>query len=233
LDTLSRVNGTAYTVSNVEPHIHTLVSQPFQENTYIVWRDAAAGALVIDPGLEPDLIFDFLKEHQLRPAAILNTHGHADHIAGNAPLKEAFPDVPLIIGAGDAPLLADAYANLSAPFGFAIVSPPADRLVREGDVVAHAGLTLEVLDIPGHSPGHVVFVLRGQPEQGQPIRVFGGDVLFQGSIGRADFPGSDPRKLVAGIRSKLFALSDDAIVYPGHGEPTTIGEEKRTNPFLS
>src|SRR5260370_38140760 len=110
--------------------IRTIVSQPFDENTYVVWRAGRKDALVIDPGLEPDLILDFLREQDLVPAAILNTHGHADHIAGNAALKEAFPDAPLIIGANEVALLADANANLSAPFGFAITSPPTDRTVK-------------------------------------------------------------------------------------------------------
>ena len=128
-----------------ELNIHTLVSMPFAENTYVVWRDGCAEALVIDPGLEPDLIFDFLEERRLQPAAILNTHGHADHIAGNAPLKDAYPSAPLVIGAGDERLLSDSTANLSAPFGFSIVSPPADRLVQEGDVLV-AGCTTESED---------------------------------------------------------------------------------------
>jgi glyoxylase-like metal-dependent hydrolase (beta-lactamase superfamily II) len=208
-------------------NLRTIVSTPFQENTYIVWLDGRSDALVIDPGLEPDLVLESLQAERLSCAVILNTHGHADHIGGNKALKHAFAEAPLVIGAGDAPLLTDSFANLSAPFGFAVVSPPADRLVREGDRLDFAGIELEVLDIPGHSPGHVVFVYRDKP-----VRVFGGDVLFQGSIGRADLPGCDMRRLISGIQTKLFALPDDTIVYPGHGEPTTIGVERRTNPFV-
>src|SRR6266852_1160432 len=103
--------------------IRTLVSEPFGENTYVVWRPGRADALVIDPGLEPDLILDFLRDEGLSPAAILNTHGHGDHIGGNAVLKNAFPQAPLIIGINEAPLLTDANANLSAPFGLPITSP--------------------------------------------------------------------------------------------------------------
>lgn len=208
--------------------IHTLVSMPFAENTYIVWRASSADALVFDPGLEPDLILQFLQEQGLRPAAILNTHGHADHIGGNEALKGAYPDAPLIIGANDAVMLSDANANLSAPFGLPIVSPPADRLVREGEVVDLAGIALEVLDIPGHSPGHVVFVYRAVP-----VLVFGGDVLFRGGVGRSDFPGGSAELLLSGIRAKLFALPDDTVVYPGHGPVTTTGHEKGTNPILA
>ena len=207
--------------------IHTLVSMPFAENTYVAWREGFTDALVIDPGLEPDLILEFLSERQLRPAAILNTHGHADHIGGNGVLKDAFPNASLIIGRNEAHLLTDADANLSAPFGMAIVSPPADQLVQEGDTLDLAGIRLEVLEIPGHSPGHVVFVHRATP-----TIVFGGDVLFRGSVGRTDFPGGSADRLFAGIRSKLFTLPDDTVVYPGHGPVTQTGFEKRTNPFV-
>jgi glyoxylase-like metal-dependent hydrolase (beta-lactamase superfamily II) len=204
-----------------------LVSDPFAENTYVVWLPDRSDALVIDPGLEPDLILDILRDQGLRPAAILNTHGHADHIGGNAAMREAFADIPLLIGVNDAPLLTDANANLSAPFGMPITSPPADVLLREGDVVEHAGIRLEVLDVPGHSPGHIVFVFKADP----PL-VFGGDVLFREGIGRYDFPGSNGPLLLRGIREKLFTLPPETVVYPGHGPATTVGHEKRWNPFV-
>jgi hydroxyacylglutathione hydrolase len=207
--------------------IQTIVSQPFDENTYVAWLPDRKDALVVDPGLEPDLILSFLADHDLVPAAILNTHGHADHIAGNAAMKEQFPDAPLIIGANESHLLTDANANLSAPFGMPVTSPPADRLVREGDVIEPAGIRLEVLEVPGHSPGHVVFVYRDSPSV-----VFGGDVLFRGSIGRYDLPGCNGRLLLQGIREKVFRLPPDTVVYPGHGPVTTVGEEKRNNPFV-
>jgi hydroxyacylglutathione hydrolase len=211
-----------------ELQIRTLVSMPFEENTYVIWPSGSTECLVIDPGLQPELIVDCLREEGLTVRAILNTHGHADHIAGNEAMKQFAPDAPLIIGAGDVPMLGDPEANLSAAFGFAIVSPAADRAVAEGDVVEVAGLSLAVLDVPGHSPGHVVFVW-----QGTPVRVFGGDVLFRGSIGRYDFPGGDGRLLRQGIRRKLFTLPADTVVYPGHGPVTTVGHEMRTNPFVS
>jgi hydroxyacylglutathione hydrolase len=208
--------------------LQTVVSLPFEENTYIVWLPGRDDALVFDPGLQPELILEVLVEQGLRVSAIVNTHGHADHIGGNAALKEAFPAAPILIGVKDAIMLTDADANLSAPFGFPVTSPPADRTVVEGDTVEAAGLVLEVFDIPGHSPGHVVYVLRAQP-----TLVFGGDVLFRGSIGRTDFPGGSHPLLLRGIREKLFTLPDDTVVYSGHGPVTTVGHEKRTNPFLT
>ncbi len=208
-------------------NIRTIVSMPFEENTYVVWWPGAREALVVDPGLEPDLILELLHDEGLGVAAILNTHGHADHIAGNEALKGAFPKAPLVIGENDKHLLTDPEANLSAPFGLPLTSPPADQTVREGDVLAFADIVLEVLDVPGHSPGHVVFVHRGPP-----CLALGGDVLFRGSIGRCDFPGSDGALLLRGIREKVFSLPDGTVVYPGHGPVTTVGHEKRTNPFV-
>jgi glyoxylase-like metal-dependent hydrolase (beta-lactamase superfamily II) len=207
--------------------IRTIVSKPFEENTYVVWRPGRKEALIIDPGLEPDLILDFLKESALTPAAILNTHGHPDHIGGNETLKSAYPQALLLIGVNDSPLLSDPDANRSRPFGWPIVSPPADQLLREGDVVEQAGIRLEVLDIPGHSPGHVVFLCRDQP-----IIVFGGDVLFRGGVGRFDLPNGNGPLLFEGIRGKLLTLPPDTVIYPGHGPTTAVGHEKQSNPFV-
>jgi glyoxylase-like metal-dependent hydrolase (beta-lactamase superfamily II) len=207
--------------------IRTVVSMPFGENTYIIWLPGRTDALVVDPGLEPELILDVLRDEGLTVAAILNTHGHADHIAGNAAIKEAFPNAPLLIGAGDVVMLSDPDANLSAPFGLPLTSPPADRPLAEGDVIEHAGIRLEVLEIPGHSPGHIVFLYRDRP-----TLVLGGDVLFRGGVGRTDFPGGSTDQLFRGIHNKLFTLPSDTVVYPGHGPVTTIGQEKRSHLFV-
>jgi len=204
-------------------------SMPFAENSYVLWKTGRSDAIVVDPGFEPDKIVDELRRRSLRPALILNTHGHVDHIAGNAAMKQVYPEALLVIGRNDAAMLTDADLNLSGPFGVPIVSPPADRLVDEGEMVDAAGMAFEVLAIPGHSPGHVVYVHR----DGEVVTVLGGDVVFAGSIGRTDFPGGDLKLLLRGIRDKMWPLPDAAVIHPGHGPATTVGAEKRDNPFCS
>ena len=207
--------------------IESVESAPFGEVSYVVWRPGRSEALVVDPGFDPGTILNLLGRHELQLSAILNTHGHVDHIAGNAAMKVAFPEAPLIIGRNEASMLGDAEANLSAPFGEPLISPPADRLVDDGERLELAGLSFEVREIPGHSPGSVVFLC----DQFEPSFVFGGDVLFSGSIGRADLGGNGPQ-LLAGIRAKLLTLPDGTLVLPGHGPMTTVGVERRSNPFV-
>lgn len=207
--------------------IEAIESAPFAQLCYVAWLTGRTEAVVIDPGFDTRSVLRLLEERRLRPAAILNTHGHVDHIAGNASIKAAFPEAPLIIGRDEAALLSDPEANMSAPFGLPVRSPEADRLVGDGDEVEAAGFRFRVREIPGHSPGSVVYIA----EQFDPPIVFGGDVLFAGSVGRTDFGGDFPL-LRSGIRSKLFVLPDATRVYPGHGPATTVGAEKRTNPFV-
>lgn len=206
----------------------TVISEPFMENTYIAYIEGRDDCLVIDPGMEPDKILRWLRENGRTCAAILNTHGHSDHIAGNESLKTEFPGAQVFIGEGDATKLTDPAENLSAPFGFRLVSPPADRTLAEGDVVDLAGMELAVLQTPGHSIGHVVYVYRA----GEPGVVFCGDVIFQGSIGRSDFPDGNLDQLIRSIHEKLFTMPDETILLSGHGGPTTVGAEKRDNPFV-
>jgi hydroxyacylglutathione hydrolase len=208
--------------------IHAVVSMPFDENTYILAKPGSGECLIVDPGFDPQQILDTLEEHSLTPVAILLTHGHADHIAGNAFLKERWPNCPLIIGYGDASKLTNAVGNLSAAYGIELLSPPADRTVREGEQLEIAGIKFTVRETPGHSAGHVVFV----SENHSPCIVIGGDVLFAGSIGRTDFPDGSFADLKRSIHEKLFVLPDDTVVLPGHGPQTTVGDEKRTNPFV-
>jgi glyoxylase-like metal-dependent hydrolase (beta-lactamase superfamily II) len=203
-------------------------SLPFGENTYIVHLGGRNDCIVVDPGFEPEPIIDYLTQHGLTPAAIVCTHGHLDHIAGNASLKQRWPDCPLMIGAADKGKLADPVLNMSASLGFSVTSPPADRTLREGERFEAAGIELDVYETPGHSIGHIVLVCK----QVVPWQVFGGDVLFNGSVGRTDIPDGSFEMLRAAILKKLFTLPDDTVVWPGHGPETTVGHEKRTNPFV-
>ena len=209
--------------------VDRIESLPFGEHSYVVRRPGHRECLVVDPGFEPEEIIAWLERHGLEPRAILLTHGHSDHIAGNAALKARWPDAPLLIGHRDAAKLTDPIANLSAPFGLPLTSPPADRLLADGERLGLAGCELVVREIPGHSAGHVVYILESE----SPPLVFGGDVLFREGIGRTDFPDGDFEALAAGIRRHLYTLPPEAIVFPGHGELTTVGHEQRHNPFVT
>ncbi len=208
--------------------ISTVVSVPFEENAFVARIGDRNDCLVIDPGLEPEKIIQHLDEQGLTPAAILNTHGHSDHIGGNDALKTRWPDCQLVIGTNEAPKLTDPQLNLSATFGVGLVSPAADATVDDGQVYSAAGFDLLVREIPGHSIGHVVYIWQDH----SPPVVFVGDVIFADSIGRTDFHDGNFQQLRTGIHEKLFTLPDDTILLPGHGPPTTVGQEKRTNPFV-
>jgi hydroxyacylglutathione hydrolase len=215
-------------VTQPEIELTAIVSSEFQENCYVARLRGRNDCLVVDPGLEPDRIVEYLASAELTPAAILNTHGHIDHVAGNGELKRRWPECPLVIGAGDAEKLVNPRSNLSAIYGLPLASPPADATVNDGDVYSAAGFDLEVLAIAGHSAGHVVYLWKAH----QPYIAFVGDVIFAGSVGRADFPDGDFDALVRGIRAKLFPLPDETVLYTGHGPLTTVGVERRDNPFV-
>ncbi|MGL4419590.1 MAG: MBL fold metallo-hydrolase [Gemmataceae bacterium] len=206
--------------------IYTIESEPFAENSYIVWDDERTDCFVIDPGFEPEVIVDFLQEQGLTPVAILNTHGHCDHIAGNRAMTEAYPDLPIYIGENDAVMLVDPRENLSEGFGIPITSPSHTVALRDSERHTVAGITWDCWHTPGHSPGHIVYFLAGA----QP-RLFGGDVLFRGSVGRTDFPHGSFPQLLHSIQSRLWPLPGNTVVYPGHGPVTTIAHEQATNPY--
>lgn len=207
--------------------IRTVESDPFGQNAYVLWRNDRADAIVVDPGFDTRSILQILTAENRSLAAILDTHGHVDHIAGNGAMKRAYPAAPLIIGRNETAALSDAEINLSGPYGISITSPAADRVVDDGERIELAGFAFEVREVPGHSPGSVVYVC----ELYDPPFVFGGDVLFAGSIGRTDL-GGDYNQLMSGIFAKLLNLPDTTRVYSGHGPVTTIGHERQTNPFI-
>jgi hydroxyacylglutathione hydrolase len=209
--------------------LHTVVSRGFSQNTFLAGLEGRSDCVIVDPGFDFAAVENCITEQRLTPKAILNTHGHVDHIAGNQAMKRCWPDCPLVIGKEEAHKLLDPHANLSAQYGGGITSPPADYLVEDGEIYSAAGLAFEIRAVPGHSKGHVVYLWKG----GKPWVVFGGDVLFEGSIGRFDFPDGDLEQLLTAIRTKLLVLPDDTIVLPGHGRATTIGQERKCNPYLA
>jgi glyoxylase-like metal-dependent hydrolase (beta-lactamase superfamily II) len=202
--------------------VRTLALGPVQTNCYLV--GSTQDAVVIDPGWDAAAILGEARSAELTIKAILLTHGHFDHIGAVADMRDAL-QAPLIAHAREIDLLnAKGGADL---FGFKIrAAPPPDRLVAHGEVIEIGALKFEVRHVPGHTVGHVAFIEHEQRS------AFVGDVLFAGSIGRTDLPGGDYDTLIASITDHLLTLPDDFKVYPGHGPPTTIGVERRTNPFL-
>ncbi|MBI5094533.1 MAG: MBL fold metallo-hydrolase [Candidatus Hydrogenedentes bacterium] len=192
---------------------------PFFMNCYVI-RDHGE-ALVIDPGEATDELKRSVDGFKVR--AIVNTHCHCDHCGGNAGMA-AYTGAELVCHKDDLPLLS-IVEQQGAMFGFQCPSsPPPNRYLSEGDTVVVGKVTLNVLHTPGHAPGHIVLVGDGF--------VIAGDVLFAGSIGRTDLPGGSYEQLLESIRTKLLPLPDNTVVYSGHGPSTTIGIERRSNPFL-
>ncbi|HEY2840343.1 MAG TPA: MBL fold metallo-hydrolase [Pirellulales bacterium] len=215
-------------MSSPKVAVATFVSAPFAENSYVLHLAGRDDCVVIDPGDEYEQIIEYLDEQKLTPSVLLLTHGHLDHIAGNAGLKKRWPECPIVIGRLDEPKLSDPLLNMSSVFGLRVTSPPADQLLEDNEVFRSAGMEFEARWIPGHSCGHLVYVLHNH----QPKCVLGGDVLFLGSVGRTDFPDGSMQTLIDGIQARLFPLPDDTVVFPGHGPATTIGDEKASNPYV-
>jgi glyoxylase-like metal-dependent hydrolase (beta-lactamase superfamily II) len=192
-------------------------------NCFVLGCEKSSEGAVIDPGDEPDRILEVLADNHITAKLIINTHGHFDHVGANRKLKEA-TGAPILIHALDAPMLGQLSSSAAAWGMVAENSPPPDREIGDGDRVSFGDVTLTVLHTPGHTPGGISLYT--------DTEVFVGDTLFAGSIGRTDFAGGSFETLKNSIQQKLFTLNEDLVVYPGHNHSTTIGTEKRTNPFV-
>ena len=209
-------------------NLQSFVFNGFQENTYVLF-DETKECVIIDPGCytaaERNQLASFIVENELKPVRLLNTHCHIDHILGNNFIAKKF-NLGLEIHKEDLPVLlaTTEYGHL---YGFTVdPSPEPTRFIKENEIIRFGNTELEVRFTPGHAPGHVVFINHLER------LVINGDVLFYNSIGRTDLPGGDLNTLLNSIKTQLFTLPDDYVVHTGHGPSTTIGNEKKYNPFV-
>jgi len=203
--------------------LETFEVGPLQVNCYLLGCEKTRAAVIIDPAGDASIIREAIERRRARVTAILLTHGHYDHLGAVSEIK-AYCHAPIMIHHLDADCLTNPMLNLSALTGDNLVCPPADRLLEEGDTVDFGELCLKVLHTPGHTRGSASFVF--------DHFVFGGDLIFYGSIGRVDLPGGSLDEIQRSIVRKIYTLPDSFTVYPGHGEPTTVGFEKKNNAFV-
>ncbi len=209
--------------------IYTEPAGPFMENGFVVGCEATRAAVLIDPGDGVAALVAYAERERLDIQHILLTHAHVDHVSGVAAAKRKL-GVPIHLHRDDL-FLYERAPETGALFGIRVErQPPVDSFYSDGEAIAFGELEARPHHTPGHCPGGVCLAIsrRGEPAKD----LFVGDTLFEGSIGRTDLPGGDYRTLIASIRNVLFSFGDDARVYPGHGPATTIGHERRTNPFL-
>ncbi len=196
---------------------------PLEENSYLLHAAASREAWVVDPGAEAERFLDYLAANSLRLTRILHTHAHGDHIGADSALVEA-TGARIAVHRLETEWLSSPALNLSLAVGLPVVAPAADEFLEDGQELSLGETILRVLHTPGHSPGSVSFYTPGH--------LFSGDLLFWGSIGRTDLPGGDMAMLERSLREKIYRLPDDTAVHSGHGPDTTLGHEKRTNPFV-
>ena len=210
-------------MTSSKPQVEPLIVGPLFSNCYIVWDDKVKQGVVIDPGDDSQVILKRLKELNISIKYILATHGHFDHVGAVASLREEL-NAEFLAHEGDFFFIEDG-ENSARRWGVNIEKPPKpDRFIEDGEKIKFGEFEFEVLHTPGHSPGGVCFLYDRM--------VFGGDTLFQGSIGRTDFRKGSFEDLANSIKTRLYTLPDDTVVYTGHGPVTTIGDEKRYNAFV-
>ncbi|MGI6453500.1 MAG: MBL fold metallo-hydrolase [Syntrophomonadaceae bacterium] len=201
-----------------------LVVSSMAVNCYFVGCEETREVAVIDPGGEPGTILKYLEKEKLKPIYIINTHGHIDHIGGNQKIKEA-TGAKILIHEKDATMLENPRSSFAILLGSQIKAAPADQLLKDGDIIKIGNtVKLKVIHTPGHTPGGICLSTDNI--------IFVGDTLFQGSIGRTDLPGGSYSQLINAIKERLLPFDDDVVCYPGHGPATTIGFERKHNPFL-
>ncbi|HAK45670.1 MAG TPA: hypothetical protein DCO79_07100 [Spirochaeta sp.] len=198
----------------------------WQTNSYVVSAEESDKCWIIDAGFDPERMVADIKIKNLSPEYLIYTHAHLDHIAGTVVIREAFPDIKTAISEVEASFLGDPAKNLSSSAGMNVTADDADLLLTDGQELDFEGLKFKVLATPGHSPGGICLY------QEDAALLFAGDTLFQGSVGRYDFPTSNGDNLFTSIKQQLMPLPPETKVFPGHGGATTIGEEKEHNPFL-
>ncbi|MFH0888638.1 MAG: MBL fold metallo-hydrolase [Planctomycetota bacterium] len=244
------MSNKANNISN-EVNVKTFILGPIQTSCYLIYPEQNSAnnsdAIIIDVGGDPAEMIDYIKNHNLNPLYLVNTHGHVDHILGNPQIKKAFPKIKICIHPADAPMLRESKYNLSTELGFEFSSPQPDKLLNENDIIAmtseiskneKSAYRFKVIHLPGHTKGGIGLFYQPadnssvKAKNSQPL-LFSGDAIFAGSIGRTDFPGGSHSELINNIKEKVFVLPDNTIVYPGHGPATTVGDEKHLNPFFN
>ncbi|MFH0911934.1 MAG: MBL fold metallo-hydrolase [Planctomycetota bacterium] len=200
---------------------------PLPTNCYLVHREGHSPCAVIDPGGDADRIAQTLRREALEPSIFLITHGHYDHVGGLAELAGLYPSAEIACHAECGRRMKDPEKNFSALFGIPLAAPEAGRTLSHGEEIRLPGVRLLAIHVPGHAPGHLAFYA---PEDGV---LFAGDVLFREGVGRTDLPGSSWEALRQSLSEQILVLPEETLVYPGHGPATTIGHEKRHNPFLT
>ncbi|MFW5879975.1 MAG: MBL fold metallo-hydrolase [bacterium] len=209
--------------------IKKFIFNPIQVNTYVLY-DETRECIIIDPGCsnnaECEALKEFIASNSLKPKLAINTHGHFDHILGNTFVKNEY-QVPIILHELDLDYVKNA-VEIGVSFGMQIDSPPLpDQYVNENDFIEFGNSSFKVLHCPGHSPGGIALYSK------EHLVLISGDVLFSSSIGRTDLPGGDYSTIIRSIKEKLLVLDNNTVVYPGHGNETSIGAEKKMNPFLA